>query len=159
MSLLGRLVLNDGTCFLVGDYDPSATGADTPQGSLFLRKGATNQVWLKTGAAATAWTRQLTTADVPVAALQSVAIAFTDGDTARRVTVTDAAAGVASIILCSVMRPTTADGDDKGYLYTAAVITRAVGSFDVLIAAHDLSGMDCTDDPPNETVTLTYLLG
>lgn len=76
MSLLGRLVLNDGTCLLVGDYDPSATGTDAPQGSLFLRKGGTNALYQKTGAAATAWGLFTNISPPPMPVLTTVEVDF-----------------------------------------------------------------------------------
>lgn len=68
--VLGRTLLNvaTGATLIVGDLDPSAgSGITAPRGSLFVREGSTsNSVWLKTGAAATAWTRLASTADLPL---------------------------------------------------------------------------------------------
>jgi hypothetical protein len=86
----------------------------------------------------------------------SASVAFTDGDTARRVTVSDAAVSSTSRILLSVTRPTTTDANDPGYCYTANVISRGTGTFDVFLACTDIGGGDCTLVPPNETVTLFY---
>lgn len=88
--------------------------------------------------------------------LSTVSIAFTDGDTARRTTVTDASVTSTSTILLSIMRPTTADSADPGFLYTANVISRGAGTFDVLVNCLDLSGEDPSSSPPNETITLVY---
>jgi hypothetical protein len=92
------------------------------------------------------------------ASLTSVAVAFTDGDTARRVTVTDAAVNASSSILSSVQRPTTTAENDPGYLYTANVISRGSGTFDVNVVCLDWSGADCTERPPSETVNLIYMV-
>lgn len=90
-------------------------------------------------------------------AISTTSVAFTDGDTARRVTVTDAAVTAASKIIATVRRPdTTNDSEDRGYLYIPNVVKCASGSFDVLIACLDIGGMDPTMNPPNETITLCY---
>jgi hypothetical protein len=90
-------------------------------------------------------------------AISTVNVPFTDGDTARRVTVTDAAVGAADKIICSVRRPDSADDSaDAGYVYLANVVRIAAGAFDVLLCCLDLSGGDPTERPPNETVVLEY---
>lgn len=97
------------------------------------------------------------TAPSAVVAISTANVAFTDGDTARRVTITDAAVSAASKVLCSVRRPdTTDDSADRGYLYIPNVVKCASGSFDVLIACLDIGGMDPTEKPPSETITLLY---
>lgn len=86
-------------------------------------------------------------------------VAFTDGDTARRVTVTDAGVSGTSEIIVTVRRPDTAgDSADRGYLYTANIVRIGTGEFDVLLTVLGLSGEDCTANPPNETITLFYLV-
>jgi hypothetical protein len=93
-------------------------------------------------------------------AIDSVSIAFTDGDTARRVTVTDAGVSAASKILGSIRRPDTADDSaDRGYVYTANVVEAGSGAFDLLVTVTDIGGLDCTENPPNETVTYCYVKG
>lgn len=91
--------------------------------------------------------------------INTASIAFTDGDTARRVTISNGAVTASSNILCSVQRPTVTEANDRGYCYTATVVSRGTGTFDVLIIALDTSGLDPSDNPPNETVTLLYLIG
>lgn len=91
-------------------------------------------------------------------ALASAAVAFTDGDTVRRVTVADATVSAASKILLTVTRPTVTDPNDPGYLYDANVVSRGTGTFDVLLRCLDVGGLDCTLTPPSETVSLTYLV-
>lgn len=91
--------------------------------------------------------------------LSSASIAFTDGDTARRVTVADAAVSSTSLILPVILRPTTTAENDPGYLYTVNVVSRGAGTFDVNVVCLDWSGGDCTERPPNETVTLIYTVG
>jgi hypothetical protein len=89
--------------------------------------------------------------------ISSASIAFTDGDTARRVTIADAAVSATSKIMCCVCRPTTADDSaDRGYVYTANVVARASGTFDVLATCLNIGGLDPTENPPNETITLYY---
>ena len=93
-------------------------------------------------------------------AVGTASVAFTDGDTARRVTVTDAAVSASSVIACTVRRPDIAtDADDAGYIYVANVVLIGSGSFDVVVACLDLSGLDVTANPPSETIVLTYLIG
>ena len=90
------------------------------------------------------------------ASISSSSIAFTGGDTVRRVTITDAAVSATSKIICSVIRPDVADADDPGYIYDAVIVNRDAGSFEALVRATDWGGMDCAERPPNETITLCY---
>lgn len=91
------------------------------------------------------------------ASLSSVAVAFTDGDTMRRVTVTDAAVSATSKIVGTVVRPdTTDDSADRGYIYLANVVKRAAGSFDLLLSCLGWGFDDPTEQPPNETITYCY---
>ena len=128
-------------------------GAVSPAKTNFSPAGGDSGKFLKaTGAGTVAW-------DAPTAsvAISTTTIAFTDGDTARRVTVTDATVNAASKVIATVRRPdTTDDSADRGYVYIPNVVKCASGSFDVLIACLDLSGMDPTAMPPNETITLCY---
>ena len=87
--------------------------------------------------------------------VNEASIAFTDGDTARRVTVTNASLGPTSKVLLCVRRPNVTEADDNGYVYTANVVTRAAGSMDVLIVCTDPEG-GFPEPPPNETVVLEY---
>jgi hypothetical protein len=89
----------------------------------------------------------------------AVNVAFTDGDTARRVTIADANVAATTAIVCSVVRPTTALADDKGFTYTASVVSRGAGTFDAWIVCTDVDDTDPVLDPPNETVQLVYMLG
>jgi len=91
--------------------------------------------------------------------ISTITVAFTDGDTARRVTVSDGTVSGASKIIVTVRRPdTTSDSADRGYLYTANVVRIGAGQFDVLITALGISGEDVTLNPPSETITLFYLV-
>jgi hypothetical protein len=85
----------------------------------------------------------------------SQSIAFTDGDTFRRVTITDAAVSATSKIMLTVTRPTTTDENDVGWIYIANVISRGTGTFDVIISALDY-GLSEAEIGPNETITLNY---
>jgi hypothetical protein len=85
-------------------------------------------------------------------------IAFSDGDTTRRVTITNASITTASVIAGLVRRPDSAtDGDDKGYLYSCNIVRQVAGAFDLLVNVTDWGGADCSDDPPNETITFHYM--
>lgn len=89
----------------------------------------------------------------------AAAIAFTDGDTARRVTVTNSLVSATSRILATVRRPDSAnDSADLGYLYTVAIVRQFAGGFDAFITARDFGGDDCSALPPNETITLNYMV-
>jgi hypothetical protein len=102
-------------------------------------------------------TGELSTAALPSGSVSSTSVAFTDGDTARRVTIADAAVSGSSNILLSVMRPTVTAENDVGLMYTANVVSRGTGTFDVFIICTDISGGDpVTSGPPNETITLLY---
>lgn len=93
-------------------------------------------------------------------ALTSVAVPFTDGDTLRRVTVTDAAVTAASKITGSIRRPDTADDSaDLGLLYTANVVKVAAGSFDLLVFCTAWGVDDAILAMPNETVQFIYTVG
>jgi hypothetical protein len=90
----------------------------------------------------------------------SLAIPFTDGDTVRRVTITDADVTMASKIFITIRRPDSADdSEDTGYLYFANVVLQSAGSFDVLIVCTDWGFGDPVENPPNETITLYYVVG
>lgn len=89
----------------------------------------------------------------------SVSVAFTDGDTLRRVTVTDAACVASSKIIGAIVRPDQSDeAADKGYLYHWNVTRRAAGAFDVVIAATAWGLEDPVLNPPNETIEFVYTL-
>lgn len=91
--------------------------------------------------------------------LSTASIAFTDGDTARRVTISDGTITATSKIVCTIIRPdTTDDSADRGYIYDVNVVRRAVGSFDVLVRCLDIGGLDPVEIPPNETVNLCYMV-
>lgn len=86
--------------------------------------------------------------------LKSVDVAFTDGDTLRRVTVTDADVTAGDLILCSIRRTTASEAEDSGHTYTANVVAVRAGEFDVRIEALQLGRPDGV--PPNETIKLIY---
>jgi len=90
-----------------------------------------------------------------------VTVPFTDGDTMRRVTVTDSSVTATSKILVSIQRPDIVnDSLDLGYMYFVNVINRTAGvSFDVLIVCSDWGFDDPTENAPNETITLCYMIG
>lgn len=90
-------------------------------------------------------------------ALNSTSVAFTDGDTIRRVTVTDASVGATDKILCSLRRPdTTDDSEDAGHLYFVNVVRVAAGSFDAVVVCCDRGMGDTTEQPPSETIQLVW---
>jgi hypothetical protein len=90
----------------------------------------------------------------------STNLAFTDGDTFKRFTISDAGVSATSKIIGSIVRPSSAsDSADRGYLYTFDVVNRGSGTFDLLVSAHDGAYGDCTDNPPNETVQFHYIVG
>jgi len=91
-------------------------------------------------------------------AFSKTTVAFTDGDSLRRVTITDGAMTATSAIVMTITRPDTTDANDLGWVYIANVVSRGTGTFDVLVACLDWG----TDDPggvnPNETITLNYAI-
>lgn len=113
-----------------------------------------------TSMAATGTNKQITTANLLVGLVSTASIAFTDGDTYRRVTITDANVLSTSNIVCSIRRPNTAsDSADIGLIYVATVLLVAAGSFDVAVACLDWGFDDPTLSSVNETVTLCYTIG
>lgn len=94
------------------------------------------------------------------ASLATVAVPFTDGDSLRRVTVTDATVNASSKIVGSIRRPDTADDSaDRGYLYTANVVRVGSGSFDLLVWCSAWGEDDAAPSQPNETVQFIYAVG
>lgn len=92
----------------------------------------------------------------PTAVYTSTTIAFTDGDTLRRTTISDTRIKTTSNIICNVRRPdTTDDSADQGLLYTCNIVEIVAGAFDVLITCLD-EGDDTTASPPAETITIFY---
>jgi hypothetical protein len=104
--------------------------------------------------------RSITVADLRKAWVATASVAFTDGDTWRRVTITDSRVLSTSNIVCTVRRPNTAsDSADRGYMYFATILNVATGSFDVGVVCLGWGFDDPTGLPPNETVTLCYTIG
>jgi hypothetical protein len=88
----------------------------------------------------------------------SASIAFTDGDTARRVTISDANVTSTSRIVGQVIRPATSDLVDPGYVYTHSIISVTNGGFDVIVVATVLGDSFIDLNVPNETVTFSYFV-
>ena len=89
--------------------------------------------------------------------VNTASIAFTDGDTLRRVTITNASVLSTSKIVGTIRRPnTTDDSADAGYIYIANVVKVSAGSFDLLVACLAWGFDDPVLYPPNETVTFAY---
>jgi len=105
--------------------------------------------------------RSIKVSDLRAAMVSSVAVAFTDSDTFRRVTVADTLVTATSNILVSIQRADTAsDSADLGHMYFANVVNRTAGtSFEVDIVCLDWGLSDATESPPNETIRLCYLIG
>lgn len=93
------------------------------------------------------------------ATISSADIAFTDGDTMRRVAIADAAVGATSKVVGTIRRPDVDDINDPGYLYTHSIVKVYAGGFDLLAAAHGWGFDDPVTAPPNETVKFYYLVG
>ena len=87
----------------------------------------------------------------------STSVAFTDGNTVRRVTVSNAAIGATDKILVTIRRPDLADdSEDAGHIYTVNVVRVAAGSFDAVVTCCDRGFGDTTEQPPNETIQLVW---
>lgn len=156
LQLIGTLSLEASTSSRPAAIIPQGATPSSPSNdwlwhdatSLYFRKGGTNHDLLASGGGGGGG-----------ATLTTVSVAFTDQDTARRVTITDGAVSATSKIAVSVRRPDTAsDGVDPGWVYIANVVRVATGAFDVLVIALDVGGDDPIGVPPNETITLTYLV-
>ncbi|HXB12867.1 MAG TPA: hypothetical protein VNZ45_12845 [Bacteroidia bacterium] len=91
-------------------------------------------------------------------AISTASIPFTDGDTSRRVTISDIAITSSSNIVGIIVRPSTSnDSQDFGYIYNYNIVNVGTGSFDLLITATDGGLDDITEFAPNETVTFNYI--
>lgn len=87
-------------------------------------------------------------------------VAFTDGDTFRRVSIVDAGVGATSKIVGSIRRPDTADDSaDRGYVYSWSVVEVYAGGFDIVVSALGWGFDDPVGIPPNETVIFYYVIG
>jgi len=92
--------------------------------------------------------------------ISSADIAFTDGDTARRTSITDAGVSATSKIVGTIRRPDTADDSaDRGYIYAFSVVEVYAGGFDILVSATGWGFDDPVSIPPNETVKFYYVVG
>lgn len=83
---------------------------------------------------------------------------FTDGDTLKRFTVTDASIEGTEQISPAIQRQQVADNDDPGWIFIPNVLQVRRGGFDVLVAALSGDGTAGINEFPNEVVTLTYLI-
>lgn len=89
--------------------------------------------------------------------MPAVSLDFTNGQTRQRFTITDASIRPDDNPLTSVNKRFTTEVNDVGYVYTASVVSCALGTFDVLVVA--ISDDDNSLVPaelPNEYVTLVY---
>lgn len=88
--------------------------------------------------------------------IQSVAVAMTAA--AQRITISDAGVSPSSIIHLSVTRPNYVSGGTvPDLLYTATIVSRSAGSFDVLIGRQVLGDAWGSAAPSYaETVQLVY---
>lgn len=82
---------------------------------------------------------------------------FTNGDTFRRFTITNAAVTAQSDIHVSIRKHEVADKDDVGWTYVPNVVSVINGSFDVSVAALVMNAEPSSNEYPNETVSLVYL--
>lgn len=104
--------------------------------------------------------RSITFANLRKSMISMSSIPFTDGDTYRRVTITDSSVLSTSNIVCTVRRPDSAsDSLDYGYIYTVNIYRVGTGSFDVGILCTGWGNDDVSLLPPNETVSLCYMIG
>lgn len=144
VEIKGTLPLTTATSAGAPSTTPSngALTVDTTNNILYYRSGGT---WRAIAATNT------------VNGVASASIQFTDGDTLRRVTITDGNVTSSSRIVGGIRRPDTNDDSaDRGYIYTANVVKVANGSFDVLISADAWGYEDPVELPPNETISFQY---
>ena len=85
-------------------------------------------------------------------------IDFTDGDTFKRVTITDAQIVGSSQPNVSIRKIPPADQDDAGWTYIANVVDVATGSFTVQVTALSADNPQAPDEYPNESIILVYSL-
>lgn len=88
----------------------------------------------------------------------SASLDFTDGDTAKRFTITDAMVEATSQLHVSIHRIQVADVDDYGWVFVANVLQVRSGSFDVKVVALAEDAIAAAGEFPNETVALSYLI-
>jgi hypothetical protein len=122
----------------------------------FAGSGCTNTQMLEKDSTTTTGWKCVAKPTGTAAPISEVSVAFTDGETSKRVTVTDASVSSTSKIMITVRRPDTTAANDAGYRYTTNVITVATGSFDVVVDVDGLGQDDVTEIPPNETIKLYY---
>jgi hypothetical protein len=89
----------------------------------------------------------------------TASLAFTDGDTLKRFTITNGSVTAGSQIVGTLRRPNVEDVDDHGWAYVLTVVKIGTGSFDVLVRVVPDEPLDSLYDPPNETLTFVYLIG
>lgn len=86
-------------------------------------------------------------------------LSFTDGDTLKRFTITDAAVrALGNTPIPVIRRDDITDADDPGWIFVANIVTVTDGSFDVLVCAQAGDAFAAAGEFPNETVTLVYYL-
>lgn len=94
------------------------------------------------------------------ATISTATVTMDGGDIWRRQNVVDASATTTSKIVLCVQTPAYADDDaDPGWAYTAQVVNRSTGSFDVVVWRTPVWGALDDGEPPDATVTLNYLMG
>lgn len=86
------------------------------------------------------------------------ALDFTDGDTLKRFTITDASIAGSEQISVSIQRQQIADADDTGWIFIPNLLQVRPGSFDVLVAALSGDGIAGANEFPNEIVTMNYII-
>lgn len=91
-------------------------------------------------------------------ATKTVSLDFTDGDTFKRVTITDPDVGPADYPFCQIDKRSVEDVDDAGWFYGVNVAKVNAGSFDVNVAASSWNEDPQADEYPNEVVTLVYIV-
>lgn len=94
-----------------------------------------------------------------VVASGSATIAFTDGDTFKRATITDANVFTTSKIIGTIRRPDVAsEVEDDGFVYHHNIVLLENGSFDISVTCTAWGFEDPFDDPPNETIRFNYFV-
>lgn len=84
---------------------------------------------------------------------------FTDGDTAKRFTITSPDILPGSLIsVPTIQRANTEEVDDQGWSYHASVSKVVAGSFDVNVCALMLGEPPINDEYPNEQVNLIWTI-
>jgi hypothetical protein len=85
-------------------------------------------------------------------------IAFTSRDTYRRQTISNGLVTSTSKIIGNIRRPDNTNATDRGYIYSANVVSQGTGTFDVAFSVTEEGESIIPPFLPNETLTYAYII-